>query len=714
MAVLPFPFDPRKVELDELAQIDQIRTDLVHNGWQPIPVQTGQKRPDGFRWQATKGLLPPAGPRSKNTGILATGLRAIDVDIDDPTAASTVEMTILNIAGETPLVRVRDGSVRVLMVYRAPDGTTPDKATKILPVGRVEILGRGQQFVAYGQHPDGDEYQWRGPAPDTIPRSEVPVLTEAAEAALLNALQSVFSAPIQAQAEEPRRMHREPIRTAVEGERRYAEAALDAEVKLVAQAPPGARNNELNKAALKLGHQVAAGRLSTGEVRDALFRAAEASGLVKDDGANATLKTIESGLRAGLQQPAPPLQTTEPDPVAAEITRRLVAKREVADSETGELTTEEVPLLTGGRKILPILDPRIFDGSPVPQRQWIVEDFIPAGTVTSLSGDGGTGKSLLALQLAVATAVGVPWLGRNVPMGRSLFLTAEDEIDEVHRRLWDICYAEGIKFNLLEDLRIAPLAGIDALLASPDRTGTMRPTALMKELDGFLKEWPPSLVVLDTQADLFGGNEVDRVQVRSFVTMLRNLCLERGCTIVLLSHPSVAGMNTGSGLSGSTAWNNSVRSRLYLRRDISGDGQDLVEADPDLRVLTNKKANYGQAGGELRMRWDAGRFSPLDQDAGPIDLAGTRARVDELFMELLAKHTNPLRMGRLNAHSGPNYAPRVFAEDPDARGTTQKAFKAAMGRLFDAGRIRNVETIVSRRRTTYIVATTPYDVPAEG
>jgi hypothetical protein len=47
-----------------------------------------------------------------------------------------------------------------------------------------------------------------------------------------------------------------------------------------------------------------------------------------------------------------------------------------------------------------------LEGLQVPDREWLVPDLIPTRTVTLLYGDGGTGKSLLALQLAVAVALG--------------------------------------------------------------------------------------------------------------------------------------------------------------------------------------------------------------------------------------------------------------------------------------------------------------------
>jgi hypothetical protein len=36
-------------------------------------------------------------------------------------------------------------------------------------------------------------------------------------------------------------------------------------------------------------------------------------------------------------------------------------------------------------------------GKPVPERAWLVENWIPSRQVTLLSGDGGVGKSLLAM-----------------------------------------------------------------------------------------------------------------------------------------------------------------------------------------------------------------------------------------------------------------------------------------------------------------------------
>ena len=55
--------------------------------------------------------------------------------------------------------------------------------------------------------------------------------------------------------------------------------------------------------------------------------------------------------------------------------------------------------------------------------------------------------------------------------------------------------------------------------------------------------------MLDTLADLFGGDEIKKVHARQFISMLRGLAIEFNVTVLLLSHPSQAGMSSGSGMS---------------------------------------------------------------------------------------------------------------------------------------------------------------------
>ncbi len=307
--------------------------------------------------------------------------------------------------------------------------------------------------------------------------------------------------------------------------------------------------------------------------------------------------------------------------------------------------------------------------------------------VTLLSGDGGTGKSLLVMQLATAVASAKRWLGQDVRAGTVLYFSAEDDEAETHIRLSEVCAAEGIDLASLDALGISVMAGQDAVLAVENsRMSALQATPLWKALTNAVHANSPVLLVLDNLADVFSGNENSKPLVRQFIGMLRGLAISEKCAIVLLSHPSVAGMNSGTGTSGNTAWNNSVRSRLYLRRVLERDGDSITESDPDLRTLTTMKANYGPSGAEVRVRWEAGRFVAVDEtrsDAGDPIAQATKA--ERVFMHLLRWHL------RHSIYVSPNksrsWAPSVFAAHSQAEGVKAKQFEVAMTILLEHRRI---------------------------
>ena len=168
------------------------------------------------------------------------------------------------------------------------------------------------------------------------------------------------------------------------------------------------------------------------------------------------------------------------------------------------------------------------------------------------------------------------------------------------------------------------MAGLDAVLAEPDRKGNLAATTIFPKLVSQAVALQPKLIVIDPSADVFGGDEINRAQVRKFVSMLRSLAMEIDCAVLLLSHPSLTGMNTGTGTSGSTAWNNSVRSRLYLEI-----------TSPETQVLTVVKTNHGRTGEKIEMRWQHGIYV-LDDGGDTVVEALLNSRIDKLFLELLA------------------------------------------------------------------------------
>lgn len=318
-------------------------------------------------------------------------------------------------------------------------------------------------------------------------------------------------------------------------------------------------------------------------------------------------------------------------------------------------------------------------------REWVFNGLIPANTVTLLSGDGGTGKSLLALQLAISVATGgkLKWLGRQPEIGKALYISAEDDHAEVHRRVNDIVYKpkHEVDYGDLENLIVASLTDRDAILSSPDRMGLMQTTPLYNKIKAKIDGENPKIVILDTLADLFGGNENDRSQTRQFIGQLRQLCVEFGTSIVLLSHPSLSGMASGSGTSGNTAWSNSVRSRLYMTR-IKDDG---YEADKTARKLSVMKANYGETGAEILMHYNDGHFDGVENE-GFLDRSGMNAKAERVFLTLLDQY---VKMGSTVSDSMSTGKSAVvqFGRDEDREGITKKQFQDAQIRLLKKGAI---------------------------
>src|SRR3984893_4875899 len=349
------------------------------------------------------------------------------------------------------------------------------------------------------------------------------------------------------------------------------------------------------------------------------------------------------------------------------------------------------------QKFRRIINPADWEGLPVPEREWIVPGYIPHKTVTLLSGDGSVGKSLLALQLAAGRALAREWIGLMPQPGRTLILSAEDDADEMHRRFEDIRKCYGVRMADLTDIRLVDLVGEDSTLGSLMR-GQIEATAMYNALDAYLTEWRPSLVILDVLADMFSGDENSRPQSRQFIGLLKRLARKHDCALLLLAHPSLTGLNTGSGMSGSTGWSNAVRSRLYFQTAKASDG---TEPNKSLRTLEGKKSNYGEAGSKITLEWKNGLFVPVQGETG-LDKMAAEAKADDVFLILL-KRINA--QGRnVSAAKGPTYAAAVFAAEPDNHDIKSRIFDAAMRRLLNTSRIR-IETYgpASRRRSALIL-----------
>src|SRR3546814_6141812 len=97
---------------------------------------------------------------------------------------------------------------------------------------------------------------------------------------------------------------------------------------------------------------------------------------------------------------------------------------------------------------------------------------------------------------------------------------------------------------------------------------------------------------------------------------MNRLAMKVDGSVLLIGHPNKA----GDSFSGSTAWENQVRSRLFMERPAD-------TLDRDVRVLSRQKANYAQNGEEIAFRWHEWAF--ILEDELPNDKRAEIAKSEE-------------------------------------------------------------------------------------
>ena len=355
------------------------------------------------------------------------------------------------------------------------------------------------------------------------------------------------------------------------------------------------------------------------------------------------------------------------------------------------------PIAAPAPAFVPIT-PASWKGTEPLKQEFLASARIPCGDLTILSGNGGSGKTEIAVQLLVYVAAGLAdWLGSTIENGAALFLSCEEPEPNIRDRIERICKHRDIDPHTINDLHLL-FPELDATwLAHVGRDNRLTRAPLMDWLEGWIKQYSPRLVVIDSIAAVFDGDAIARRQVRAFLAMLRKIARETGVAIMLLDHPSVRGMADGSGTANSVDWRNSVRSLLHL--------SDPDKDDVDQRLLEVKKSNYGRTGEKVTLRWSGLTFTTGAAGSASPYRAQAERNVDDLFLRLLDRLTAQGRTVRPS--TGRGSAPAEMAEEPDAGGVKVEAFRAAMVRLLTAGRIKIVESGPPSRRSKHLERSLP-------
>ncbi len=580
-----------------------LRSALLANLYEPLPVRGKAAVADG--WAA--GELTPerlardtaAHPQATNTGLRTGALVGVDIDVEDEREAAAIKALVEEVLDPSPLVRV--GRKGMLICYQNPD------PIRKITVGssdrtKVEIMGVGQQVVAYGIHPDTRRpYEWIGEAdPVTCQLDWLPVARPAALRDLAGRIATLLS-------------ERHP-HVRVTGDTGEASSSAADELSSVAGVPLPPEEIRARLFACEAACDREAWRDLAASLRAtpcsdpafdrrALFVEWSRGGgetYIGDEDCETIFDTMPpkaGGLGAGTF-----IQLTN----SAGYRGPTVGKNDQAPAEVfGDALAGLVLPATAASECVSVY-PRPKSATELasgvfPRAQYALANFLLQRHVNLLYGDGGTGKTLLAQHMAVALAAGVPLFGQATMQMPVLMILAEDDDGETKARLEAIAGMMGLN---LADLPITAwcLPGYDANIARVRDDGTWDAGPFMEPLRAELARAGPCFLVLDTVSDVAALDETKRLPVNTLCkVVLTGLCREFDATVLVNAHPSKAAMADGSGYAGSTAWNNAVRNRLTFERPNANSRQ---------RILKVAKANYGQEA-QLELKQIGLTFMPM-------------------------------------------------------------------------------------------------------
>lgn len=233
----------------------------------------------------------------------------------------------------------------------------------------------------------------------------------------------------------------------------------------------------------------------------------------------------------------------------------------------------------------------------------------PRGKVGMLAARGGSGKSYLLAQLAVSVATGTTWLGSGAgwaaKQGRVLWLPAEEDEEEVMRRLHLACKVAGLLTNaedldtICRNITVIPLCGYDVALATQAEFGKsgLPETERAAEIRDLLraaavKNQPFSLLLMDPMSRFSSADvEKDNAAATRFVQVLETFTTEEfERPSVLLSHHVGKPHKDATGsdpIRGVTGIVDAVRWAALLSPERHKEGPDLLK----LEVV---KTNYAR------------------------------------------------------------------------------------------------------------------------
>ena len=615
---------------------------LIENQYEPIAVDGKAAVAQG--WQSLPMTVErilamrETHPRARNTGLRTGHLCAIDIDVQSPAHAEAVKALAFQVLGETPLVRV--GSKGFMLCYNMEEPirkvtVLTDAATPGEFADKVEVLGIGLQFVAFGVHPTtqqpftwvGEDFEGNTATPLTVPLGVLPHVSTNSILLFGEQCETLF-----------RTLGYGGIRT------RRADESVRAE------RTSGTREDDavnIGRAKEHLANCVASGHVATlGALgNDTIYELAcvlmDRFYLSPEMAEQLMLEiwyphcipnTLEDELRIIVSHAASYIQN-EPGarvlPPVSETFRaaldKLPEEPQAAMTDLGEaqsivlmdenFDTEDLPLRADH-----------YQGQEFPPLRELIPIWCERNMNTFLEGPSATQKSRAALQDAIALSASLPVMGQDkTEPCECVYMNYENSPEEMARRVHMICK---VLQNSNKDEPISPKGvHIWELRKHPRPILVVRRDGVLITRFGrrFLSHIATrrnsglhTLVVFDGLMDaiIFQDNtRNDDATAMALIRLIDSWCMEYDFTAYSIVHPSRSSERGNSIGSYATAWTTKPRAIQTFKRVLSpwaGGGskakitEDTPLADIFFQRRVQKRSNGPEGERMLLEYWKGG------------------------------------------------------------------------------------------------------------
>ena len=199
------------------------------------------------------------------------------------------------------------------------------------------------------------------------------------------------------------------------------------------------------------------------------------------------------------------------------------ARRGATDATT---EPEHRAVITPGRQPIERVEIGLLLADEYPEREWVVQDFIPAGASVSIVAAAGVGKSLLVLAVSLAIARGeTNFAGLAIPRRRKVvYIDMENTLQDLRERL----LALGVTSQVVAQLDGLFLLHLPDLADLDKATGAAHLMAALAELG----VEPGDLVVLDSFQRVTVGPENEADTMRQYYAHTGVQLKRRGLTVL--------------------------------------------------------------------------------------------------------------------------------------------------------------------------------------